>query len=152
MDREAWSAGVHRVTKSWTRLSDWTELVCYSFSSKEQASFNFIYSDFGAQENKSVTISIVSPSVCHEVMGLDAMILVFWILSFKPAFSCSSFTLIKRFFSSSSLSAIRMVSSTYLRLLIFLPAILTPTCASSSLPFHMMYYAFKTVIVFNGSS
>ena len=101
---------------------------------------------------KSVTISIVSPSVCHEVMGLDAMILVFWILSFKPAFSCSSFTLIKRFFSSSSLSAIRMVSSTYLRLLIFLPAILTPTCASSSLPFHMMYSAFKTVIVFNGSS
>ena len=36
-----------------------------------------IYSDFGAQENKSVTIPIVSPSVCHEVMGLDAMIFVF---------------------------------------------------------------------------
>ena len=35
-----------------------------------------IYSDFGAQE-KSVTISIVSPSICHEVMGLDAMIIVF---------------------------------------------------------------------------
>ena len=26
MDREAWCAGVHGVTKSWTRLSDWTEL------------------------------------------------------------------------------------------------------------------------------
>ena len=26
---------------------------------------------------KSVTVSIVSPSICHEVMGLDAMILVF---------------------------------------------------------------------------
>ena len=35
---------------------------------------------------KSVTVCIVSPSICHEVMGLDAMILVFWMLSFKPAF------------------------------------------------------------------
>ena len=40
---------------------------------------------------KSVTVSIVSPSICHEVMGPDAMILVFWILSFKPTFSLSSF-------------------------------------------------------------
>jgi len=36
---------------------------------------------------KSVTVSIVFPSICHEVMGLDAMILVFWILNFKPTFS-----------------------------------------------------------------
>ena len=35
---------------------------------------------------KSVTVSIVSPSICHEVMGPDTMILVFWILSFKPTF------------------------------------------------------------------
>ena len=35
-----------------------------------------ICSDFGAQENE-VTVSIVSRSICHEVMGLDAMILVF---------------------------------------------------------------------------
>ena len=41
---------------------------------------------------KSLTISIVSPSICHEVMGSDVMIFVFWILSFKPAFSLSSFT------------------------------------------------------------
>ena len=34
---------------------------------------------------KSVTFSIVSPSVCHEVMGLDALIFVFW-MSFQPAF------------------------------------------------------------------
>ena len=54
----------------------------------------------------------------------DAMIFVFWMLSFKPTFSLSSFTFIKRLFSSSSLSAIRVVSSAYLRLLIFLPAIL----------------------------
>ena len=73
---------------------------------------------------KSVSVSIVSPSICHEVMGPDARILVFWMLSFKPALSLFSFTLIKRLFSPSSLSAIRVVSSAYLRLLIFLPAIL----------------------------
>ena len=54
----------------------------YSFSSKEQVSFNFlsavtIRSDFEPYKIKSVTVSIVSPSICHEVMGLDAMILVF---------------------------------------------------------------------------
>ena len=38
-------------------------------------------------QKKSVTVSIVSPSMCHEVMGLDAMILVFWMLNFKPIFS-----------------------------------------------------------------
>ena len=54
-------------------------------------------------------------------MGPDAMILVFLIFSLKPAFLLSSFTLIKRLFRSSSLSAIRMVSSAYLRLLMFLP-------------------------------
>ena len=58
---------------------------------------------------KSVTVSIVYPFICPEVMGPDAMILVFWILSFKPTFSLSSFTLIKRIFSSSLLSVIRMV-------------------------------------------
>ena len=75
---------------------------------------------------KVVTASIVSPSICHEVMRPDAMILVFQKLSFKPAFSLSSFTFIKRLFSSSLLYAIRVVSSAYLRLLIFLPAILIP--------------------------
>ena len=74
------------------------------------------------------------PSICHEVMGPDALILVFWMLGFKSAFSLSSFTL-KRLFSSSSLSAIRVVSSMYLRLLIFLLAILVPACDSSSLDF-----------------
>ena len=60
------------------------------------------------------------------------MIFIFWMLSFKPAFSLSSLTFIKRLFSSCSLFAIRMVSSAYLRLLIFLVAILIPACASSS--------------------
>ena len=91
---------------------------------------------------KSATVSTVSPSICHEVMGLDAIILIFWMLSFKPTFSLSSFTFIKRLFSS-SLSAIRVVSSAYLRLLILLPAIFIPTCASSSPAFLMMYSACK---------
>ena len=69
---------------------------------------------------KSVAASNYSPSICHEVMGPDTMILVFWMLSFKPAFSLSSFTFIKRLFTSSSLSAIRVGSSAYMRLLIFL--------------------------------
>ena len=64
-------------------------------------------------------------------------------LSFKPAFQLSSFTFIKRMFSSSSLSAIRVVSSAYVKLLVFLPAILIPACVSSSLAFHMMYSACK---------
>ena len=88
-----------------------------------------ICSDFGAQKIKSVT---VSPSISHEVMGPDAMILVFWMLSFKPTFSLFSLTFIKRLFSSSSLSAIRAVSSACQRWLIFLPAILIPACTSSS--------------------
>ena len=92
---------------------------------------------------KSVTISIVSPYICYEVMGPDAMILVFWMLNFKPTFSLSSFTFIKRLFSSSSLSAIRVVSSAYLRLLIFLPANLISSCDSSSPAFLMMYSAYK---------
>ena len=75
-------------------------------------------------------------------MGPDAMIFVFWMLSFKPAFSLSSFTLIKRLYNFSSLSAIKVVSSSYLRLLIFLPAILLPACDSSSLAFHMIYSAY----------
>ena len=75
--------------------------------------------------------------------GTGAMIFVFWMLSFKPAFSFSSFTFIKRLFSSSSLSTLRVVSSAYPRLLIFLLAILIPTCDSSSLAFHMMYSAYK---------
>ena len=76
-------------------------------------------------------------------MGSDTMILVFWMLSFKQTFSVSSFSFIKRPYSSSSLCAIRVVSSAYLRLLIFLAAILIPACASSSPAFCMTYSAFK---------
>ena len=41
---------------------------------------------------KSVNASTFSPSICQELMGPDALILVFWMLNFKPAFSLSSFT------------------------------------------------------------
>ena len=92
---------------------------------------------------KCINVSTLSPSIYHEVMGLDAMIFVFWILNFKPAFSFSTFTFIKRLSSSSLLSAIRVVSSAYLRLLIFLPAVLIPPCASTSPVFHMMYSVYK---------
>ena len=64
---------------------------------------------------------------------------VFWMLSFKPAFSLFSFTFINRLFCSSLLYDLRVVSSTYLRLLIFLPEILIPAWASSSPTFCMMY-------------
>ena len=49
---------------------------------------------------KSLTVSIVFPSICLDVMGPDTMILVFWMLSFQPAFSLSSFTFSKRLFSA----------------------------------------------------
>ena len=93
-------------------------------------------------EPPKIKSATVSPSICHEVMGPDAMMFIFWMLSFKPTFSLSSFTFIKSFFSS-SLSAVRVVSSAYLRLLIFLPAIWIPACASSSPAFYMMYSAYK---------
>ena len=101
-----------------------------------------ICSDFGAPQNNVSHYFHCSP-ICHEVMGPDAMILVFWMLSFKPTFSLSSFSFIKRLFSSSLLSAIRVVSSAYLRLLIFLLEILISAYASSSLAFHIIYSAYK---------
>ena len=90
------------------------------------------------KKRKFVTVSNFFPFISHEVLGLDIM---FWMLSFKPPFSLSSFTLIKKLFSSSSFPTIKMVSSAYLRLLIFLLEILTLACDSSSQAFHMRYSA-----------
>ena len=92
---------------------------------------------------KPVTVSTVSPSICYEVMGPDAMTLVFCMLSFNPTFPLSSFTFIMRLFSSFSLSAIRVVPSAYRRLLIFLPAILIPACVSSSPVFLLLFSVYK---------
>ena len=63
-------------------------------------------------------------------------------LSFKPTFSLSSFTFIKRLFSS-LLSAIMVVSFVYLRLLMSLPAILLPACALYSTVFYVMHSEYK---------
>ena len=64
-----------------------------------------------------------------------------WVLS--QLFHSPLLPFIKRFFSYSLFSVIRVVSSAYLRLLIFLPAILIPACASSSPAFHMMHSSYK---------
>ena len=71
-------------------------------------------------------------------MGLNAMSLAFWMLSFKSAFSFSSFTFIKAL-----LLPLHFLPSAYLRLLIFLLEILIPACASSSLAFLITYSAYK---------
>ena len=97
----------------------------HSFSCKEQASFDFmaaiaIYSEFGTQggKKKSVTVFTVSPSIFHKVMKLNAMILVFWMLSFKPTFSLACFTFIR---GSSVLHFLTwVVSSVYLHLYLYL--------------------------------
>ena len=102
-----------------------------------------ICSDVGAQKTKSDTVVSVSPSIFHGVMGPDAMIFILWMLSFKPTFQSPLSLSSKGFFSYSSVSAIKIVSSTYLRWLIFLPAIFVPACASSSPAFLMMYSAYK---------
>ena len=121
--------------------------VCHSFSFKEQACFNCmaavtIHSNFGPQENKVWHCSHFFPinlpwrdgTGCHDLSSFEC---------FKPAFFTLLFTFINMFFSSSSLSVIRVISSAYLRLLIFLPAILIPACDSSSPTFIMVYSAYN---------
>ena len=100
-----------------------------------------ICSDFRASQNKVCHCFHCFPIYSPWSDGTGCHNLSFLMLSFKPIFSLSTFTFIKRLFSSSSLSAIRVVSSAYLRWLIFLPAILIPACASSSPVFLMMYSA-----------
>ena len=103
-----------------------------------------VHSNSGAQENKVChcfhCFPICSPwsdgTRCHEISFLK-------MLRFKPGFSLSSFAFIKRLFSSSSLSAVRVVSSTYLKLLVCPLAVLIPAYDSSSLAFHIMYSAYN---------
>ena len=95
----------------------------------------------GPKKIKSVTVSTFPSSVCHKLVGPDAMILVLWMLSFKPGFSLSSFSFIKRLFSSPSLFAIRVVLSSYLRLLIFVLATLILPFDSLSPAFSVIYSA-----------
>ena len=84
---------------------------------------------------KSATVSIVSPSICHETMGLDAMILDFWMLSFKQAFSLSSIGVyfLFTFCHWDSIICISEVTD-------ISPRNLIPACYSSSLVFCMMWF------------
>ena len=138
-DGGAWRAAVYGVTQSRTRLkrlSSSSRFVIAILPISKHLLISWLQSlvpiDFGAQENEIWHFSTFSPSACHEVIGLMPWSWFFecWVLS--QLFHSPLFTFIKRLFSSSSLSAIRMVSSAYLRFLIFLPAILIPACGSSS--------------------
>ena len=99
------------------------------------------HSDPGVQENKICHCFHFSPFYLTWSHGTRCHNLSFWMLSYKPAFSLVSFTFIKKLFNSSSFPATKMVLSAYLRLLSFLPEILTPACDSSNLAFHKMYYS-----------
>ena len=102
-----------------------------------------ICSDFGAQKNKVshhfqsflIYLPWSDGTRCHDLSFLN--------VEFQANFFTLLFHFIKRHFSSSSLSAIRVVSSAYLRLLIFLPTILIPACSSSSPALLMMYSVYK---------
>ena len=103
-----------------------------------------ICSDFGVQDKRichcfhcfPIYLPWSDGTGCHDLSFLNVE---FQLSTFSPP----SFTFIKGLFNSSSLSTITVVSSAYLRLLIFLLAILIPACASSSLAFFMMYSAYK---------
>ena len=95
-----------------------------------------------AKKIKSLTVLFVSPSICHEVMGPMPWSLFFECWDLSQLFH-SPLSLPSRGSLVSSLPGIRVVSSAYLRLLIFLPAILIPAWPSSSLAFHLMYSAYK---------
>ena len=117
--------------------------------SKEQVSFNFmaaviIYSDFGDQGNKvchwfqffPIYLPWSDGTRCHDLGFFECLVL-------SQFFSLFSFTFLKRLLSSSLFSAMRVASLSYLRLLIFLLAILIPSCAWSNPAFHMKYSRYK---------
>ena len=148
MDTEAWHAAIPGARKILTKLINWIELnwtsLVIAFLPRNKClliSWLHLPSTVISKppKIKYVTVSIVNPSICYEVMRTDAMVLVFWMLSFKPTSSLSSFTFLKGLFSSSLLSSIRVESSAYLRLLVFFPAVLILACASSGPALLMMH-------------
>ena len=109
------SMGSHRVRHGWSDLAAAARLVIAFLPKSKRLLISWLQSPSAVilepAKIKSATVSIVSPSICYEVMGQDVMTLVVLMTSFKPAFSLSSFTFIKRLFSFSSISSIRMVSA-----------------------------------------
>ena len=95
------------------------------------------------KKTKSIVIFPFPTSICHEVMGPDAMILVFWMLSLNQLFHSSLSPASRGSLVLLHFLPLEWCHSTYLRLLISLPAILIPACDSSSSAFHMMYFAYK---------
>ena len=84
-DSGAWRAAVYGVAQSWTRLkrvsSSRSRFVITFLPRSKHLLISCLQSPstvmLESKKIKSFTISIVSPSICQEVMGLDAMILVF---------------------------------------------------------------------------
>ena len=66
---------------------------------------------------KSDTVSTVSPSICYLVMSLEAMIFIFWMVGFKPAFSLSFLSFIKRLSSAFSTLQFKSINSSALSFL-----------------------------------
>ena len=105
-----------------------------------------ICSDFGDQENKishcfhcfPIYLALSDRTGCHDLsfLNVELQASFFTLLFHLDQFSTENY-------SSSSLSAIRVLSSAYLSLLIFLPEILILAYASSSPAFHMTYFAYK---------
>ena len=98
-DGGAWWAAVYGVAQSRTRLkrlNSSSRLVIAFLPRSKHLLISQLQSPsvviWGPPKIKSLTDSIVSLSICHVVMGLDAMIFVFWMLNFKLTFSLSSFT------------------------------------------------------------
>ena len=102
-----------------------------------------VHSDFRAQKEEICHYFHLFPFCLPCSNGANAMILDFLIFGVKLVLSLSSFTLIKRLFSYSSLFANRVVSSMYVRLLMFLPPILILSYDSSSPTFLTMSSAYR---------
>ena len=113
-----------------------------AFLPKSKCLLTTICSDFGAQENKICLCFHFSPFYLPWSDGTRCHDLSFLNVEFQACFLTLLYER-RELFSSSSVSAIRVVLSAYLRLLIFLPGILIRACASFRLAFHMMYSAYK---------
>ena len=102
-----------------------------------------IHSDFGAPQNKICHRCNFFPFYFPWSHGTRCLILSFLNAEFQASFFTLLFHPHQGALCPSLLSAIRVVASTYLRLLIFLPSILSPACDSPSPAFRMMYSAYK---------